>query len=130
MTDVEINTATMAVLFVLLSEYFGATFSAHAHWQAYLWNHRTKDIADERYVCCSYRSWPPDLVCYQLMPILPSGKFPSTVGWFVSVCALIYGLRIVEGPPRNSTRSVKYEAQNSKAMMVRRDGITVSGHLY
>jgi hypothetical protein len=30
-SDVEINITTMAVLFMSLSEYFGATFSAHAH---------------------------------------------------------------------------------------------------
>jgi hypothetical protein len=31
MSDVQINGLTMAVLFMLLSQYFGATFSAHAH---------------------------------------------------------------------------------------------------
>lgn len=72
-----------------------------------------RKTAEERHVCCSYRSWPSDLVCYHLMPILPSGKFPSALRQYVSVCALICGLRVVEGPPRNSARSVKCETQNS-----------------
>lgn len=42
-------------------------------------NYRTKGIADVSHVCCPYR-WPPDLGCYQLMPIMPCGKFPSALG--------------------------------------------------